>query len=82
MEKKYIKHDYLKRKEVLEWIVHYLCYNMPALDEFPPLSDMQDSLEEFRNANNSVAAFWSELESEFTWNFFQMPFYMILQGLV
>lgn len=74
MEKKYIKHDYLKRKEVLEWIVHYLCYNMPALDEFPPLSDMQDSLEEFRNANNSVAAFWSELESEFTWNFLPNAF--------
>ena len=71
---KYIKHDYLKRKEVLEWIVHYLCYNMPALDEFPPLSDMQDSLEEFRNANNSVAAFWSELESEFTWNFLPNAF--------
>lgn len=74
VEKKYIKHNYLTRKEVLEWVVYHLCMEMPALDEFPTLADMQDSLEEFRNANNSVAAFWSELESEFTWNFLPNAF--------
>lgn len=68
-EKRYIKNDYLKRKDVLEWVVNYVCYHMDTLEEMPPLASNAELVQEVKVNNNAVEAFLEEFEYDFGWNF-------------
>ena len=68
-EKRYIKNDYLKRKDVLEWVVNYVCYHMDTLEEMPPLASNAELVQEVKVNNNAVEAFLEEYEYNFGWNF-------------
>ena len=68
-EKRYIKNDYLKRKDVLEWVVSYVCYHMDTLEEMPPLKSNAELVQEVKVNNNAVEAFLEEYEYNFGWNF-------------
>ena len=68
-EKRYIKNDYLKRKDVLEWVVSYVCYHMDTLEEMPPLKSNAELVQEVKVNNNAVEAFLEEFEYDFGWNF-------------
>lgn len=68
-EKRYIKNDYLKRKDVLEWVVNYVCYHMDTLEEMPPLKSNAELVQEVKVNNNAVEAFLEEYEYNFGWNF-------------
>lgn len=68
-EKRYIKNDYLKRKDVLEWVVSYVCYKMDTLEEMPPLRANAELVQEVKVNNNAVEAFLEEYDYNFGWNF-------------
>ena len=68
-EKRYIKNDYLKRKDVLEWVVSYVCYHMDTLEEMPPLKSNAELVQEVKVNNNAVEAFLEEYDYNFGWNF-------------
>lgn len=65
-ERKYIKNDYLYRKEVLEYVV-YKALNM----NFSVLSEPEkckNALNDFREANDPVKQFWEEFKDVFVWD--------------
>lgn len=72
VEKVYIKDQYLKRDDVLEWIVSYVAYNMPALDKMPPLADSAELVQDVKEENNPVEAFLADFNYNFDWNFVPM----------
>lgn len=65
-ERKYIKDDYLQRKEVLEYVL-FKVLNM----DYYKLSEPQvckDLLNDFKNFNDPVREFFYEFKDEFTWD--------------
>jgi len=70
MERKYIKNDYLKRKEVLEYVLwRVLNMDYYELDE-PAACRML--MADFREENEPVLAFWEEFRDQFVWDL--LPF--------
>lgn len=69
IERKYIKDDYLKRREVREFVLWYTLAVMPDYYELSEPDVSRAELEEFKDDNDPVRAFWNEmselLESEF-----------------
>lgn len=78
-ERKYIKEDYLERKEVLEYVFWYAINRAGAktpgcyyeLSE-PPAT--QALLAEYKEANDPVRAFWLEFRDKFVWDLLPFPF--------
>ncbi len=76
-EKKYIKGDYLKRREVLEYALWYVINRAGAatpgnyyeLSEPPATKALG---EEYKEANDPVLTFWNEFREEFEWDL--LPF--------
>lgn len=72
MERKYIKNDYLHRKEVLEYVMKKaLESNFYKLSE--PASCMT-ALSELKEYNDPVRQFWAELREEFVWDLLPFQF--------
>lgn len=69
-ERKYIKADYMHRKDVLEYVL-YKVLNMNYYQLSNP-SKSQQTLSEYKEYNDPVRMFFMELEDEFAWNF--LPF--------
>ena len=72
-ERKYIKDDYLKRKEVLE----YVLYKLLAKTDYYELDVPQacvDMLEEFKLENDPVRQFAEEVFAEATWDLLPYKF--------
>lgn len=69
-ERTYIKNDYLKRKEVLEYLL-FKVLNMDY-DKLPEPAACQKFLLEYKEHNDTVRQFWNELKPEFRWN--MLPF--------
>ena len=70
VERKYIKDDYLSRKEVLEYVL-YKVLNM----DYEVLSEPESCknlLSEYKEFNDPVRQFWNELSSSFVWDL--LPF--------
>ena len=66
-ERKYIKEDYLKRREVLEYVLkRVLEMNYDNLSEPKACIDV---LEEYKEFNDPVREFWMEMKDEFAWEF-------------
>lgn len=72
VERKYIKDVYLKNEEVLE----YVLYKVLNTDyyEFDVPQACEDALDEYREYNDPIAQFWSEIRDEVTWNLLPFKF--------
>lgn len=72
MERKYIKDDYLGRKEVLEYalcrVLHMDYYELDEPDACKAL------MAEYKEYNDPVLAFWNEFRSQFAWDLLPFQF--------
>lgn len=64
-ERKYIKHDYLKRPEVLRYFL-YRVLNM-CYDELEAPKACRDALVDYREANDSLIQFIEDIFDKLTW---------------
>ena len=71
-ERKYIKDDYLKRKEVLEYVM-FKVLNMNYYELSTP-NVCKDALVEYKEFNNPIRQFMSEIMSELQWDFVPSQF--------
>lgn len=72
VERKYIKNDYLRRREVLEYVLkRVLDMDHQELSEPGACKRLKD---EYRRDNDSVRDFWAEFEDEFTWDLLPTSF--------
>ncbi|QGS26239.1 DNA primase [Gordonia bronchialis] len=71
-ERKYIKDDYLRRPEVLEYVLRRVL----TMDyyELPEPAAVQAALNQFRESNDPVRAFWNENQMLFQWDLLPFPF--------
>lgn len=71
-ERKYIKDDYIKRTEVLE----YVLYNALQLNfsEFIVPQESKDLLDNYRLSNDPVKQYWDEFEDQFQWDLLPTKF--------
>ena len=71
-ERKYIKDDYLTRPAVLEYALkRVLTMSYYTLSE--PQA-VKNALEDFKESNDPIRAFWNEVKGEFTWDLVPFPF--------
>src|SRR5699024_5912449 len=71
-ERKYIKDDYLGRRDVLEYVLkRVLTMNYYSLSQPPAVLE---ALEEFKNHNDPIRAFWAEMRTEFVWDLLPWSF--------
>lgn len=71
-ERKYIKTEYLHRKDVLEYIL-YRVLNMNYYVLSEPASCAR-TLQKYKEFNDPVRQFWEELREEFTWDLLPYAF--------
>ncbi|MDX2547484.1 DNA primase family protein [Streptomyces sp. WI04-05B] len=72
-EKKYIKDDYLQRREVLEYVFWYAINRAGASSpgDYYQLSEpvaTKEVLAEYKEANDPVRAFWEEFRGRLVWD--------------
>lgn len=67
VERKYIKNDYLKRKEVLEYYLK-VALEMEYFEEFAVPKVCEEAMERYRIYNDPVKEFWNAVEPELQWN--------------
>ena len=72
VERKYIKDEYLHRKDVLEYVLHKVL-NMDYYNLSEPEA-CKTVLDEYKEINDSVRAFWTEFADEFKWNLLPRDF--------
>ncbi|WP_238553841.1 DNA primase family protein [Gordonia sp. KTR9] len=71
-ERRYIKDDYLTRADVLEYVLkRVLTMSYYSLSE--PQA-VKDALEDFKESNDPIRAFWNEVKGEFRWDLVPFPF--------
>lgn len=71
-ERKYIKSDYLHRKDVLEYVIfRVLNMNYYTLSES---SACKDILNEYKEFNDPVRQFWNEFKDKFVWDLLPISF--------
>lgn len=79
MERKYIKNDYLQRREVLEYALWYVLNRAGAADpgNYYQLSEpvaTKEVLAEYKEANDPVRAFWEEFRERLVWDLVPFTF--------
>ena len=67
-EKKYIKNDYLHRKDVLEYVLRRVLELMPDYYELPEPEACKAALEDYREFNNPVQNFLTETLPLLVWD--------------
>lgn len=72
VERKYIKQDYLQRPEVLEYVLHRVL-NMDCYELSIP-KVCKDALNEYKEFNDPVRQFMSEIMSQLVWDLVPFPF--------
>lgn len=65
-ERKYIKDDYINRREVLEYVLRRALHT--RFDEFTMPQASVHLLDQYREKNNPVLDFWNEIHEEFAWD--------------
>lgn len=71
-ERKYIKNDYLHRKEVLEYVLYkVLNMNYYTLSEPAACASV---LSEYKEFNDPIRQFWDEFKTQFVWNLLPFDF--------
>lgn len=78
-ERKYIKDDYLKRPEVLEYVAWYALHRAGATTpgEYYSFSEPEATtlaLDQYKEHNDPVRAFWNEFRTEFLWTLLPFTF--------
>lgn len=75
-ERRYIKDDYLKRPEVLEYVLRRVLSGdlTSPYYELPEPAAVQAALNQFRESNDPVRAFWNENQMLFQWDLLPFPF--------
>lgn len=71
-ERGYIKQDYLRRPEVLRYVLRRALQMQHAVLSEPEACT--EVMDEFRTANNPVADFWAEHEDQFVWDLLPTAF--------
>lgn len=71
-ERSYIKQVYVKRRDVLEYVLHKALHIQ--FDEYTTPARSQALLDEYKTSNNPVMQFWEELEDEFVWDLLPTQF--------
>ena len=71
-ERKYIKTDYIARKEVLEYVL-FKALNMNFYDFSEPQA-CKEALMDQREMNDPVRQFWTELHDQFVWDLLPTEF--------
>lgn len=71
-ERKYIKSDYLHRKDVLEYVI-FRVLNMNYYTLSEP-SACKDILSEYKEFNDPVRQFWNEFKDKFVWDLLPFKF--------
>jgi putative DNA primase/helicase len=79
MERKYIKDDYLHRREVLEYALWYVLNRAGAADpgNYYQLSEpvaTKEVLAEYKETNDPVRAFWEEFRLRLVWDLVPFTF--------
>lgn len=79
MERKYIKDDYLKRREVLEYVLWYVLNRAGTSDpgnyyELAEPPATKAVLAEYKEANDPVRAFWEEFRERLVWDLVPFTF--------
>lgn len=72
VERKYIKDDYLKRQEVLEYVL-WRVLNMDYYELSEP-DACKALLLEYKEVNDPVRQFWAEMEEQLVWDFLPYEF--------
>jgi Predicted ATPase len=80
-ERRYIKEDYVRRPEVLQYLLKYTLEEMD-ITEFSKecLDEVEPNLQIVRNRTNAVAEFMNEYEEEFVWD--RVPFKFLFDAFV
>lgn len=78
-ERRYIKNDYLQRREVLEYALWYVLHEAGSDDpgcyyELSEPQATQDVLAEYKEANDPVRYFWAEFREQYVWDLLPFPF--------
>lgn len=78
-ERRYIKDDYLKRTEVLEYVLWYVLHQAGAADpgnyyEFSEPAATKRVLTEYKEANDPVRAYWNDVRHRLVWDLVPFPF--------
>lgn len=73
-ERKYIKHDYLYRKEVLEYVMYRVLTKMPDYYTLSNPKSCQQALEEYKTFNDPVRQFVGEILPECKWDLLPFSF--------
>lgn len=76
-EKKYIKDDYLQRREVLEYIAKRVLVDMNYYNLSTP-GPTEAMLAEYKDYNDPVRAFWEEFRLRFAWDLLPFTFLFAL----
>ena len=74
VERKYIKHEYMSRKDVLEYVVYKVLVDMPDYYEFDEPDACKALLSEYKSYNDPIRDFWNEMKDEFVWDLLQYEF--------
>ena len=72
-ERPYIKHDYMYRPKVLEYVLKK-ALEMPSFSEFVTPARSAQALMQYKEDNNTALEFWNEFEWQFQWNFLPPAF--------
>ena len=72
-ERPYIKHDYMYRTEVLEYVLKR-ALELDPFSEFTVPSRSEVALNQYKEDNNSTVEFWNCFENEFKWDFLPSDF--------
>ena len=73
-EKIHIKQDFLRRSDVLEYILWRVLSGMPAYYSLSNPAACQQVLDEFNGSNDPVLRFWCEFSTRFTWDLLPFSF--------
>ncbi len=71
-ERKYIKQDYLKRKEVLEYVLYRVLHM--DYEEFTVPEECKNALEEYKEFNDPVRQFMDEIMEQLQWDLVPFTF--------
>lgn len=72
-ERPYIKHDYMYRAEVLEYVLKR-ALELDPFSEFTVPARSEIALNQYKEDNNSAVEFWNCFENEFKWDFLPSDF--------
>lgn len=72
-ERPYIKHDYMYRTEILEYVLKK-ALELDPFSEFTVPSRSEVALNQYKEDNNSAVEFWNYFENEFKWDFLPSDF--------